>query len=496
MKKYDFLLRFAVLVAAVMCGFGARAQEAYANYTPNNTTLTFYYDDQRSTRSGTTYDLNTGKNYTDWDEDNTSDNVTKVVLDPSFANARPTTTYGWFRMMQSLQSITGLKYLNTSEVTNMAYMFFGCTILPSLDVSHFNTSKVTDMTGMFFACSYLTSLDLCSFNTSNVTQMGIMFENCNNLLTIYVGDGWSTESVMFASDMFYYCLCLVGGQGTAYSFADPRDHTYARIDGGPSNPGYFTDKGPEAYACYTPTDSTLTFYYDKQRCFRTGSTYDLNEEENQPDWLVDATNVTKAVFDSSFADVRLTSTSKWFSGMGNLKSFTGMNYLNTSEVTDMTWMFSSCGQLTSLDLSSFNTSKVTNMSFMFRGNSNLRTIYAGSGWSTANVEFSIYMFTNCNNLVGGQGTTWNSSNPKDKTYAHIDGGPSDPGYFTDKNASQCGDVDGDNSVAINDVATLIDNLLSGNDSDINVAAADCNQDGKVSIGDVAALIDYLLSGNW
>ena len=59
-----------------------------------------------------------------------------------------------------------------------------------------------------------------------------------------------------------------------------------------------------------------------------------------------------------------------------------------------------------------------------------------------------------------------------------------------------GDVNGDDSVSIGDVTALIDYLLSGDASGINMSAADCNQDNGVSIGDVTALIDYLLSGSW
>ena len=38
-----------------------------------------------------------------------------------------------------------------------------------------------------------------------------------------------------------------------------------------------------------------------------------------------------------------------------------MSYLNTSEVTNMGWMFGICTKLTSLDVSNFNTSNVTTM---------------------------------------------------------------------------------------------------------------------------------------
>ena len=527
--------------------FTEKGPEAYACYTPSNTTLTFYYDTQRSSRTGTTYDLNTGAHDTGWDTDGTNASVTKVVFDPSFANARPTTTYDWFYDMTNLQSITGLSYLNTSEVINMGWMFGGCEMLTSLDVSQFNTSEVTDMSYMFEGCTGLTSLDVSSFNTSKVTDMSAMFLNCKltsldvshfntakvtnmsymfngctNLRTIYVGSGWSTTTVTGSTEMFRNCTSLVGGQGTTYD-ANHIDKTYAHIDGGPSNPGYFTDKNaPVAYACYTSSNTTLTFYYDNQRSSRTGTTYDLNTGTNYTGWDTDGTktSVTKVVFDPSFAGARPTTTYDWFYGMRNLESITGLSYLNTSEVIYMNWMFYNCNKLTSLDVSHFNTSKVTEMKQMFSyctgltsldlscfntanvtemrdmfyNSYNLRTIYVGSGWSTAAVTNSVNMFNNCTNLVGCKGTTYNDSNPKDKTYAHIDGGPSNPGYFTDKNASLRGDVNGDGSVNISDVTALIDLLLGG--GTISNPAADCNQDSSVNISDVTALIDYLLSNHW
>ena len=86
-------------------------------------------------------------------------------------------------------------------------------------------------------------------------------------------------------------------------------------------------------------------------------------------------------------------------------------------------------------------------------------------------------------------------NHTDKAYARIDGGTSNPGYFTAKNAGLRGDVNGDGSVSINDVTALIDYLLSGYGT-VNTDNADVNQDGSVSINDVTVLIDYLLSGNW
>ena len=527
--------------------FSEKGPEAYACYTESNTTLTFYYDTQRSRRQGTTYNLNTDNDVPEWDLDGTQFNVTKVVFDPSFADARPTTTYNWFYYMLNLQSITGMSYLNTSEVTNMGAMFAGCNQLMSIDVSHFNTSKVTSMSGMFNACG-VTSLDLSSFNTDNVTTMGgmfsysegltsvdlssftttrvtrtaNMFEGCSALTTIYASSSWSLPANNYSWAMFLDCTSLVGGQGTTYD-ADHVDAEYAHIDGGPSNPGYFTEKGPEAYAVYTQDNTTLTFYYDSQRSNRPGMTYDLNTGNNATDWETDGTNasVTRVVFDPSFAGARPTTTSSWFYEMENLQSITGMSYLNTSEVANMSWMFDGCNQLTSIDVSHFNTSKVTNMwamfhscssltsldlsgfntsqvtdmSYMFWNSSNLRIIYVGNGWSTAAVTNSMNMFLDCTSLVGGQGTTYNA-NYIDKTYAHIDGGPGNPGYFTAKFAGMRGDVNGDGGVDITDATMLINYLLSGNANGLNMDNANCDQNGVVDISDATTLINFLLNGLW
>ena len=71
--------------------------------------------------------------------------------------------------------------IDTSNVTDMRFMFNGCSYLTSLDLSNFDTSNVVNMSSMFSKCSNLTSLDLSNFNTSNVTDMHYIFNGCSNL---------------------------------------------------------------------------------------------------------------------------------------------------------------------------------------------------------------------------------------------------------------------------------------------------------------------------
>lgn len=213
----------------------------------------------------------------------------------NFYTSKVTNMMNMFSACTSLKTLN-LSTFNTSSVTNMKAMFAMCTSLETLDVSSFNTSAVKDMNMMFASCKALTTLDLSSFDTKAVTDMGQMFSICSGLTTINVSS-FNTTSVttmynMFntcsalqeidistftkgsvltnVKNMFYSCLvlktiyvnsafdlsgleassntsvfnscsALVGGAGTKYD-ETKTNNTYAHIDGGASNPGYFTLK--------------------------------------------------------------------------------------------------------------------------------------------------------------------------------------------------------------------------------------------------------------
>ena len=149
----------------------------------------------------------------------------KVIANEKSANL--------FAEFNQLQSIEGLEYLDTSQVEDMSYMFYNCSSLIELDVSHFNTSdviymnnmfsycssledldlsffdtsKVIDMSQMFLGCSKLNSLNLIGFNTSNVIEMYYMFYNCSSLTSLDLSS-FDTSNVMDMRDMFSLCTNL------------------------------------------------------------------------------------------------------------------------------------------------------------------------------------------------------------------------------------------------------------------------------------------------
>ena len=109
----------------------------------------------------------------------------------------------WFALL----SIERLDYLDTSQVTDMSYMFTNCTGLQTLDVSNFDTSQVTNMSMMFYNCRGLQTLDVSNFETSQVTDMSYMFDACSGLQTLDVSN-FETSQVTDMSSMFDACSGL------------------------------------------------------------------------------------------------------------------------------------------------------------------------------------------------------------------------------------------------------------------------------------------------
>ena len=168
----------------------------YAEFDNATGTLTFSY---KGVKPEGAYDLNAEAYRPQWKNIETT--VKKVVFNASFANAKPTICYAWFYNNTNLTTIEGIEYLNTEDVTNMEFMFDGCSALKSLNLSKFNTAKVTSMKKMFNNCSALKSLNLSGFNTGKVTDMNNMFRSCSALESLDLSM-FNTENVTSMPNMF------------------------------------------------------------------------------------------------------------------------------------------------------------------------------------------------------------------------------------------------------------------------------------------------------
>ena len=397
---FPLMLLMLLLLPANMV---ARTDYAYVVFEESTGTLSFRYDTSKPEGA---YDLNVGNNKPDWYSRN--DKIKKVVFDASFANARPTSCYSWFRECLNLTHIEGMENLNTEMVTTMEGMFYGCIALTSLDVTNFNTANVTNMSSMFQTCntgssldltsfntanvtdmssmfkySIITSLDLTSFNTANVTDMSSMFEHCRLLKSIFVCDKFVTDQITNGDNMFNDCENLRGYNDSKI------DHNYANC----SQPGYF-DPGFE-YAMFDNATETLTFSY---KGFKPEGAYALNAGRVMPEWYSRNDKIKKVIFDASFANARPTSCFSWFRECLNLTHIEGMENLNTEMVTTMACMFYQCEALTSLDVTNFNTANVTDMYLMFSSCTKLTSLNLYN-FNTENVTNMLGMFSDCNALA-------------------------------------------------------------------------------------------------
>ena len=368
------LLMLLLLPAGMVAQKAASSSKYIATYESSTQTLTF------KKNVGETLPENSA-----WVEDKMTvatiinnlgnGTIKHIVFDKSFSTYTPTTLYGFFGSLTELETITGLEYLNTAKVTNMRYMFYSCSSLTSLDVTHFNTAKVTDM--------------------------GYMFYNCSSLTTIYASSKFVTPQVSTSFNMFYNCKKLKGEE--EWTKGKATDKTYAKTAG-----GYFRDKAYDNRPWVKYADGTLTFRCGYKKTLGENE-YELNSGENWPKWFTYASKISKVVFEASFANARPTNCYAWFVNFKNLTQIEGIENLNTENVTSMRDMFNGCSSLISLDVTNFNTAKVTDMRYMFYSCSKLTSLDV-TKFNTEKVTNMSYMFYNCKALTSLDVTNFNSEN--------------------------------------------------------------------------------------
>ena len=398
------LLMLLLLPAGMVAQTAASSSKYIATFDSDSETLTFEKYEGESLP---------GDSESEWVEDGKSvfemfgssylRDIKHIVINESFKTFTPTTLSCFFAALSELETITGLEYLNTENVTDMSLLFNNCQKLTSLDVTHFNTAKVTNMYRMFNACG-LTSLDLSNFNTAKVENMELMFSGCSNLKTIYASDKFKTAAVTKSKNMFLGCSSLSGD--IDWKSVKVSDKTYAKIDG-----GYFRDKAYANRPWVKYADGTLTFRCGYKKILGENE-YELNSGEEKPAWETNKKNISQVVFEASFANARPTSCYAWFQLFSNLKQIEGIENLNTENVTNMSDMFRFCSSLTSLDVTHFNTGNVTSMADMFSSCPRLAELDV-THFNTANVKDMSDMFASCSKLTSLDVTNFNTANVKD-----------------------------------------------------------------------------------
>ena len=213
-----------------------------------------------------------------------------------------------YQLFQEMSSLTTVNFqnVNTSNVIDMGYLFYGCSSLRSLDLSSFNTNNVTIMQYMFASCTSLISLNITGFNTSKVTNMESMFIKCKSLTSLGLSS-FNTSNVLSMTYMFWDCTSLTSLDLSNFNTSNVLSMTYMFLN------------------CTSLTSLNIT----------------------------------------GFNTSKLTDMTRMFDGCKNLTSL-DLSSFNTSKVTTMYSMFSDCSNLTNIYVGdSWSTTNVTSSTNMF-----------------------------------------------------------------------------------------------------------------------------------
>lgn len=342
---------------------------------------------------------------------------------------------------------------DTSKLVNSYGMFEDCTNLTPIDLSTWNVSKLEDTSEMF-ADSGLTSIDLSKWDESIVNSVYDMFRNCKALTSVNL-NGWNlsnledgtTDSRKGSAGMFSGCTALtelnipaslkVFGQNFAANCTSLNKITFLHDAGtvltfptaGATYGAFYVDPAMRTTQIVGQNTSAKAYSWVKdqraaiptlaaQNTWYKGTTaksaitgieiVDSYSGASTESWDASAAqdgsvkayiNGTKLIiagngYGKVLANADSTSA---FNAFTNVTSFTGLNKLDTSNVTNMNGMFNGCYALTSLDLSKFDTSKVTNMDGMFEGCKALTSLNLSS-FDTSKVTSMSSMFISCNKL--------------------------------------------------------------------------------------------------
>ena len=317
--------------------------------------------------------------------------IKKIVLSgkvvaPKYSGYLFSSTYTG-KQLKNVTEIEGLSQLDTSNVTDMRCMFSDMRSVINLDVSGFDTSNVTSMNYMFKNMSSITSLDVSGFDTSNVTGMYTMFQGLSRVTSLDLSN-FDTHKVTDMREMFVDTPLKKLILGDTFKFVESGSENakltsaWKREDG--TGKVYTAEDFMKNYgtgdltagtyvSVETGTWGTSPYMFDENTGVLTIEAGELSSSAESP-WnsdKVDSEAIKKIVLagkvvapeDSAYLFSSDLTGSKY---LNNLTEIEGLNQLDTSNVTNMSYMFKEMSNLTSLDVSSFDTSKVTTMESMFK----------------------------------------------------------------------------------------------------------------------------------
>ncbi len=237
-----------------------------------------------------------------------------------------------------------LSSFDTSNVTDMAAMFFRVYDIEELDFITFDTRQVNTMVSMFYEDSKIKKLDLSTFDTSNVANVGAAFAYMDSLTELNLNN-WDFSSIPYTNTMFKAMFSSSPGENLkVLKLANTK----------------FVGSFEQQFSYFSYIEELDMSNADVSGVTNLTSTFMRMEGLKKLDvsgW--DTSNVTKMAFT--------------FYGVVSLPELDITDW-DTSNVTDMNHMFNYAESIAHIDVSNFNVEKVTDMSNMFSGMKNLEEI--------------------------------------------------------------------------------------------------------------------------
>ena len=346
----------------------------------------------------------------------------------------PEDLYNFFAGYTNCTSINGLNILDTTNVTDMSFMFYNCKILEQLDLSNFKTSNVTTMQAMFYDANKLTAIDVSSFDTSKVKIMSGMFSGYDGDMSLTEIKGlekFNTTNVTTMKSMFQSCISLKALDLSNFDTSNVTDmsHMFTQCKS-------LTNLNISKFNTSKVTNMRYMFNECTNLVTLNISNFNTSNVSNMQA-MFNKCNSLEEVDVSGFNTSATTSMSSMFAYCNNLKNIDTSNFdtskvttmrmmffgchgvtnlnvnsFKTSNVTDMYYLFGNCYALTQIDISNFDTTNVTTTMGMFSNDKNLETIKFGKKFDTSKVTEISYMFYNCAKLKNLDTRVLNTLNVK------------------------------------------------------------------------------------
>jgi len=312
----------------------------------------------------------------------------------------PEDSSSFFANFSSLKKVIGLENLDTSQVTNMSYMFSE-TDVSIFDFNFLNMDHVQNVSYMFSGSTGLSNLDLSQLDTSQITDMSYMFANCTELNNL----DFSKLDTSHVTNMSYMFSGSSGLDSLNFSNLDTSHVT--NMSGMFSSSG-FTGSGLSDFDTSNVTDMSSMFSRCSNLTSLNLSSFDTSKVTNMSNMFYFSQNLENLDV-SNFDTSRVTDMSGMFGEMFDFAGTLDLSNFDTSNVTNMSGMFDRMANLPVLDVSNFDTSKVTDMSNMFSGMWQLTSLNI-TGFDTSNVTNMFRMFYQSYRLTAVDVSSFDTSN--------------------------------------------------------------------------------------